>query len=79
MAILLILLDKNLFSVQQSTPVVLIFLLCLHSCIANNNENSNTNNNHSHLITGLNKNVNTNSYHLDSYSVKAIRDNLKGN
>lgn len=53
MAILLILLDKSLFFVQQSTSVAIIFLLCLHSCIANSNENNNTNDNHSQLINSI--------------------------
>ena len=86
-------LDKTLPFVQQSTSVALIFLLCLHSCTVNSNENNNTNDNYSHLrakpsgtygtISQLNQrrneNLDVNDYHLNSYSAKAIRDNLKGN
>ena len=83
MAILLILLDKSLFSVQQSTSIAIIFLLCLHSCIQNSNESQSTNDNYYQLrakpsgtkgaIYQLkqrrNHNLNRNSNHLDSYSI----------
>ena len=88
-----ILLDKTLPSAQQSTSVALIFLLCLHSCISNNNKNNNTNDNYSHLINSTKgarghspqlivrriENLDVNDYHLYSYSAKAIRDNSKCN
>ncbi|QDB73920.1 hypothetical protein 2L372D_006 [Aeromonas phage 2L372D] len=78
MAILLILLDNSLFYVQQQTIIVLIFLLCLHSCISNSNESHNTNDNHSYLINSTKgarghspqlivrriENLNVNDYHL---------------
>ena len=69
MAILTILLDKNLFSVQQSTSVALNFLLCLHSCIQSSNENNNTNDNSYQLKQRRNENINGNNYHLDSQLV----------
>lgn len=68
-SILIKLLDKSLFFVQQSTIVALNFLLCLHSCISNSNENNNTNDNHSQLITRRNENINGNNYH-------SVKDNL---
>ena len=58
-----ILLDKILSSVQQSTSVALIFLLCLHCCIPNNNENNNTNDNYSQLNQRRNENINVNNHH----------------
>ena len=73
-----ILLDKTLPSAQQSTSVVLIFLLCLHSCIQSSNENNNTNDKHSYLINSTKgarghspqlivrriENLDVNDYHL---------------
>ena len=73
MAILLILLDKSLFSVQQSTSVAIIFLLCLHSCIQNSNESNNTNDNHSHLKQIQIENINVNDYQLAQGDLGRLR------
>lgn len=58
------LLGKTLPSVQHMKLIALIFLLCLHSCIVNENKSLNVNDNYSQLTYERIENLNVNDYHL---------------